>query len=343
MRHIPEEELHANLDQALSRSQCVEIESHLAGCRRCRMQRDDIAALRDRTTALLSSLGPTTTLPPPFEVIRARHDRAQQLRRRWVVAGAWAASVVLALAGGWGVDQWLHGSAAIAEARTAVSRQPGIDRPAGVALPIATPSGPAVHALVHSARNRKAMPEPAVAWSPAQKAASPFSAQAPLAGADSSRSPGTEPLDTSTGEQLALEVFSLPNYSPLSNLDGLWRTVPLAYGENTPVSQVPHVAGLPVVQVQVQKASPEGEITAVEQQLATGEVIRTIEGPASKVSALLAHRDEAGPQNGADSSSSPQKGDMTLTVRSGDRMLAVTGPSTVLGSLMSRVNLRRRY
>src|SRR5215204_5547860 len=28
MRHIPEEELHAYLDQGLSRSQCVEIESH---------------------------------------------------------------------------------------------------------------------------------------------------------------------------------------------------------------------------------------------------------------------------------------------------------------------------
>ena len=32
MRHIPEDELHAYLDQALSRSQCVEIESHLAAC-----------------------------------------------------------------------------------------------------------------------------------------------------------------------------------------------------------------------------------------------------------------------------------------------------------------------
>jgi hypothetical protein len=34
---------------------------------------------------------------------------------------------------------------------------------------------------------------------------------------------------------------------------------------------------------------------------------------------------------------------MTLTVRQGDRMLAVTGPSTVLGTLMSRVSVRRRY
>ena len=35
MRHIPEDELHAYLDQGLSRSQCVEIESHLAACASC--------------------------------------------------------------------------------------------------------------------------------------------------------------------------------------------------------------------------------------------------------------------------------------------------------------------
>ena len=40
LRHIPEDELHAYLDQALSRSQCVEIERHLAGCHRCRAERD---------------------------------------------------------------------------------------------------------------------------------------------------------------------------------------------------------------------------------------------------------------------------------------------------------------
>ena len=58
MRHIPEDELHAYLDQALSRSQCVEIESHLAGCPSCRATRDGIAALRDHTPALLARLAP---------------------------------------------------------------------------------------------------------------------------------------------------------------------------------------------------------------------------------------------------------------------------------------------
>ena len=66
MRHIPEEELHGYLDQALSRSQCVEIECHLAGCIRCRHVRDQIAALRDRTTALLGDLVPAASRRPTF-------------------------------------------------------------------------------------------------------------------------------------------------------------------------------------------------------------------------------------------------------------------------------------
>jgi anti-sigma factor RsiW len=65
MRHIPEDELHAYLDQGLSRSQCVEIESHLAVCHMCRIARDGIAALRDRTTALLTRLAPPRSIPPP--------------------------------------------------------------------------------------------------------------------------------------------------------------------------------------------------------------------------------------------------------------------------------------
>ena len=73
MRHVPEEELHPYLDQALSRSQCVEIETHLAECGHCRDQRDNIAALRDRTTAILGQLTPRNLIiPPPYEALAER-------------------------------------------------------------------------------------------------------------------------------------------------------------------------------------------------------------------------------------------------------------------------------
>src|ERR1041384_6006453 len=83
VRHVPEDELHAYLDQALSRSQCVEIETHLSACARCRHGRDDIAALRDRTTALLATLTPRALIvPPPFQALIERRSR-DVLRSVW--------------------------------------------------------------------------------------------------------------------------------------------------------------------------------------------------------------------------------------------------------------------
>jgi anti-sigma factor RsiW len=109
MLHIPEDELHAYLDQALSRSQCVEIESHLAACPRCQSMRDGIAALRDRTTALLAVLAPPVTLPPGIETIQARARGVVHGRQRAARAGIWAASLMAALGLGWTANWWLGG------------------------------------------------------------------------------------------------------------------------------------------------------------------------------------------------------------------------------------------
>ncbi len=68
MRHIPDEELHAYLDQALSRSQCVEIESHLAECPGCSVLRDDTA-------------GAQGSHHRPARPSGSRTDRSAELRR----------------------------------------------------------------------------------------------------------------------------------------------------------------------------------------------------------------------------------------------------------------------
>src|SRR5688572_32876212 len=107
MRHIPEDELHAYLDQALSRAQAVEIERHLAGCATCRTQRDGIAGLRDRTTALLATLAPVHTVQRPgWAELRRRHH-ARIARRATLLRGAlWAASLIGALGLGYGAHSW---------------------------------------------------------------------------------------------------------------------------------------------------------------------------------------------------------------------------------------------
>jgi anti-sigma factor RsiW len=111
MRHIPEDELHAYLDQALSRTQCVEIESHLADCPSCRSTRDGIAALRDRTTALLSRLSPPPSIPPAFERLRRQAAEVASQRRRRVHVVAWVASLVVALGLGWSASSLFRSGA----------------------------------------------------------------------------------------------------------------------------------------------------------------------------------------------------------------------------------------
>ncbi|HMU61836.1 MAG TPA: anti-sigma factor, partial [Gemmatimonadales bacterium] len=111
VHHIPEAELHAYLDQALSRSQCMEIELHLAGCPGCRTERDTIAALRDRTTALLVTAAPRRIRPRPYAELSAAFHQVPPQRSRRLHNAAWAASVVAALGLGWGMSHWLEAGA----------------------------------------------------------------------------------------------------------------------------------------------------------------------------------------------------------------------------------------
>lgn len=102
VRHIPEEELHPYLDQALSRSQCIEIETHLAICSACRRERDAIAALRDRTTRLLGLAAPVRVRAPAWTELEGE-AMARRRRRPWRRVGVWAASLVGAVLAGWGL------------------------------------------------------------------------------------------------------------------------------------------------------------------------------------------------------------------------------------------------
>ena len=78
----------------------------------------------------------------------------------------------------------------------------------------------------------------------------------------------------------------------------------------------------------------QGKVTAVDQLLESGEVIRTVSGPVARVQTLV---DE-------DSLSDTTRS--TVSFRQGGRMVSVTGPAQALGSLLNKVNLnqaKRRY
>ena len=334
MRHIPEDELHAYLDQGLSRAQCVEIESHLADCPACQATRDGIAALRDRTTALLARLAPARAVPPAFDVLRDRAAAAAFQRRRRLHAAAWAASLVAAVGFGWSASALLGPGAH--RLRTA---------DAGAA-PVAAATAPPIVVLA-PARTESSRPAPVPrrttpaprTTTVAREAAADTTDSAPKMAA---ALPPVRPAPT-----LELTRLDKPNAGAELEMSGMWRTMSwdgarAAAGERLP----PHIDGLPVMQVQVQnKEQGARPLMVVAQQLASGQVIRTIEGPVTEVSQLLSRRAMSDPDSFSlrgDSSGLSDPHAMAMQV--GDRMLAITGdlPSDSLRAMIRRLNAEMR-
>lgn len=322
MRHIPEDELHAYLDQGLSRSQCVEIESHLADCPSCQTTRDGIAALRDRTTSLLARLAPPRSVPPSFESLTRRADEVISARRRRIHLVAWAASLVLAVGLGYSGSLLLRprGGAAVA-ARTT---------PASVA--------PATHTT--NAADTVSAPPPARIYQVARR--KPPAPQL----AEDRREAVLSVLDPVPAVELS--KLDSPRASG-EEFGGMWRTISWDGAEAEAGKPLPHIDGLPVVQVQVQNAEGARPVTVVAQQLTSGQVIRTIEGSATDVSQLLARRqmsdvDSVQLRGNSVRGASAIEADHSMAMQLGDRMLAITGdlPSDSLRAMIRRMNAEMR-
>jgi hypothetical protein len=335
MRHIPEDELHAYLDQGLSRSQCVEIESHLAGCSSCRATRDGIAALRDRTTALLATLAPPRRFPPVFDSLRELADRRLNTRRRRLRAAAWAASLVAALGLGWTASTVVGPGRATS---VATRELPAVEQPAS---PV--PSDP-VAPTPEPAPERASTPAPAVSRPVPAEAAS-ARADARQAREDSIRAAKLAVLDLAP----ALELEPLEKDEPPAGeqFAGIWRTMSWDGAQSEAGQSLPHIDGLPVLRVQVQ-ANEQGKrpLMVVAQQLASGQVIQTIEGPASDVSQLLSRRSATAAGNGLSVtiSDAGPAADQAMAMQRGDRMIAITGalPSDSLRAMIRRINAEMR-
>jgi hypothetical protein len=341
MRHIPEDELHAYLDQGLSRSQCVEIESHLACCASCQGARDGIAALRDRTTGLLARLAPPRSFPTPFETLRRRAAVAVSARRQRIHRAAWAASIVAAIAVGWTANHLADSagepSGASAASVTVSAPAPANDPRMPAVIPAASiKSGPET---VQTTRNDSTSP---------RKIRRPVRTGRRVAAAKSSE---VTPPPVVAPALLELSTVDMPTTQDFE-LDGMWRTMSWVGAQEEAGDKLPHIDGLPVVQVQVQTGRQGKEpLMVVAQQLSSGEVIRTIEGPASDVSHLLARRTMSDPDPTVSriDSTRPRTGayqgiDGTMAMQRGDRMIAITGalPADSLLAMIRRLNAEMR-
>jgi anti-sigma factor RsiW len=347
MRHIPEDELHAYLDQGLSRTQCVEIESHLADCPSCQATRDGIAALRDRTTALLSRLAPPRNVPPGFEVLRRRAAEAASQRRRRLSIIAWAASLVAAVGLGWTASSFLRSPEAArpiapvaARESTTAERTVASTSVAPAARLTATrPTGTADSASPAGVRLRQRINRPVGAQPVARTAV------ADSADAASRTAAALSVLDPKPA--LELTRLDQPDRRGLE-LNGMWRTMSWDGAKAEAGERVPHIDGLPVMQVQIQNGERDSRpVMVVAQQLSSGQVIRTIEGPASDVSQMLSRRAMADVDTVllmGDSAAIDPDASHAMAMQVGDRMLAITGnlPSDSLRAMIRRLNAEMR-
>jgi len=344
MRHIPEDELHAYLDQALSRTQCVEIENHLADCPSCQATRDGIAALRDRTTALLSRLGPPPSLPPAFDRLRRLAAEAESERRRRLRGLAWAARFVLALGLGW------MASTLNQDHRT-LPRAPSVAH-APETTPVAPPTASSAEVIAQppTASVPLASAEPAQpARAPAARIArhTPRTPDAARPSRDSAQAAREATLRVLSPTP-TLELTRLEPYGRQDDLAGMWRTMSWDGAKAEAGERLPHIDGLPVVRVQVQSGEQTSRpVTVVAQQLASGQVIRTIEGPATDVSNILSRRAMTDVDSlflPGDSIGIPNDGSHAMAMQVGDRMLAITAdlPADSLRAMIRRLNAEMR-
>jgi hypothetical protein len=340
VRHIPEEELHAYLDQALSRSQCVEIERHLARCGSCKRHRDNIASLRDRTTSLLARIGPPSVLPPAFAELQLRAAARlpqQAPPRRWIASSVWAAGIAVAVLVGWQMNSRLATEPPAVV--TASSQMPPAEAPMVPAAGREMPVVPPVHVAVSNPKPRRAAP-------PARslvRATRPVGNEAPDASdfAIAYETESADYLQPITPRQAAVTApaFTVEDMVPQPvsadpGLEGLWRTITPSDEGRSP-TDIALVPGLPVIQMRQQPGDAnEGPVTAVDQLLETGEMIRTVSGSVSRVLAV------------SDADTAADSTRTTVSIRQGSRMVSVTGPTQALGSLLSRVEMKaakRRY
>jgi anti-sigma factor RsiW len=332
-RHVPEDELHAYLDQALSRSQCVEIECHLAECRHCQTDRDRVAAARDRITALLAEAEPGRITAPPFEQLIARRQARVVARRisfeRIARVGLAAAILLAAVGTGW----WSRGRL---DGRSTV----GVPTQVAADLPIVTPPR-------DSATTEAALPETDAPESRTLLAVSPMQIVEPAIDRSRGQLRLTPAVMRVVGGQ-SVQVSSLGADDDAPALDGLWQSV--GWQEATALSggNLPRIEGLPVVDIELQRGlADERPLVVVAQQHPSGRIIRTIEGPVDRVAALLDKqmaRQSSRLRASAPSLTEPDYiADGSELPRRGLRVMTVTGNFSAdsLNALVRGIDLRQ--
>jgi hypothetical protein len=265
---------------------------------------------------------------PPVSDIRRRAAARLFQRQRVRQRAAWAASLIVALGLGWGASFLIP---------------PPASRPARPAASVVNPPETRVAAQSEAPSTQTiATTTPPVAIEPATEERPDRVVHRPMRHRPAPARNKTQ----ATGSAEFATVGPIQKDGQLE-WGGMWRNLSWDRAKEQAGDTPIRIDGLPVTEVQVQAGdSGHKPLMVVAQQLSTGEVIRTIEGPISDVSALLGNGQPSESAGNALASPSPAGAPLgsALTFRHGDRMFAVTGslPSDSLRAMMRRLNLMSR-
>ena len=272
--HVDDGQLHAYLDSELPQAEAWRLEAHLGECPACRGRLEEQRALIARASELLALAAPPARDVPPLPFRPG--DAPPPPPARWParLPLAWAATVVVALAAGW----YLRGEPPIAPAppdhraaaanaaaprdttRTVPTRQAPEPKtlaqqapPAGRPVPEADEAARSVAAAQHDQMvSGSALPNPQIT---------------PLDQAARAKSPSPPPTPAAA---LA---------APAAPLAVRWETIPWDTARAILGVEPVRIPNLPAVA----KRSPAAErVVLVEQQLASGTVVRLHERPAAE-------------------------------------------------------------
>lgn len=259
--HLPEEELHALGDGALSPAQRAEIAEHLMACLICRAAQAEVEALRARTEALLELAAPRT-IARPHTIRRAKPRVGRRLRPMMAAAavaviGGGAFSMLGTPLGptGSGTLPPRLATAAVSPALLARSAL-GLDSTRGI--------------LVDSAVELESMVSSRRTLTLASHAAMDPRVVTPLL-----------PVTNVSGRKLRA-VDPMAAMDP----DG-WVATPWAEARRVTRGAVAHLAGYPVSAVRLRDNEHGGRPTAmVRQILPDGRAVWVIEGAAEQIEGL---------------------------------------------------------
>jgi len=262
--HVDDGQLHAYLDGELPQAEAWRLEAHLGECPACRGRLEEQRALIARASELLALAAPPARAAPPFRPAEVQPPPPVRWPARQPLA--WAATVVLALAAGW----YLRGE-------SPSSPVPPDRRAAGANAAAPRETARTVPPSARQTAETKTLAPVREADEAARSAAAAQRDQ--MISGSALPNPQITPLDQAARAKAAPPASALVAAAPAAPLAARWETIPWDTARAILGVEPVRIPNLPAV---AKRSSAADRVVLVEQQLASGTVVRLQERPAAE-------------------------------------------------------------